>query len=230
MSERKEGANRRVVIQASIGLAAACAPAASVRAQQQPSAPSCGVSSQTEAGPFYPVAPIPQRWSLVGEQRASGQLLYILGAVTGRDCAPAADTAVVVWQADANGCYNHPRAENTQPLDANFLYFGQWRTRPDGLFLTKTVLPAPYRFRGLRRAPHIHFAFTHAERGSLTTELYFSRPEDVRRRSEDRVWDMRDRETRDAMIVDLHPAATWPIAEHPIEADALWCRYELTLA
>jgi protocatechuate 3,4-dioxygenase beta subunit len=230
MSEDNGSASRRGLIKASVGLAAtaACAPASPVVAQT--AGASCSVSSLTEAGPFYPTEAIPQRWDLTAANRPAGQLLYITGIVRGRDCAPAADTIVEFWQTDANGNYNHPRAENTQPLDPNFHYFGQWPTRADGAYLVKTVVPAPYRFRGLRRAPHIHFTFTHADRGSLTTELYFNRPADVRQRTDDRVWSTRDSRTRDSMIVDLNASSSWPYPEHPTEADSLWCRYDVTLA
>jgi len=222
------------VIKASVGLAAAaCAPAGQVQAQQQGGPDpvgQCGASSATEAGPFYPTVAIPQRWDLTTPATTAGQLIYVFGVVHGRDCLPAPSTSVTFWQTDYNGSYNHPAAENQHPLVEDFLYFGQWPTQPDGAYLLKTVAPMPYQFRGLRRAPHIHFAFTHGERGQLTTELYFNRPDDVRRREGDVVWGRRDRATRDRMIVDLHPASTWPIPVHPIEANALWCRYDVTLA
>lgn len=224
MSE-KSGANRRLVLRASVGIAAAaCAPA-----QGQDTVPTCGVSFETDAGPFFPPGDIPTRWDLIAAGGApSGQRLYVTGTVHTQTCAPLGRAVATLWQADANGRYDHPGAQNSGPLDPGFLYFGRFQTLPNGAYLFRTIMPAPYQFRGLRRAPHIHFAFEHPEHGRLITELYFNRPDDAQRRRGDQVWAMRDEDTRDTMILDLREPSSWS-APHPIEPDALWCQYDITL-
>lgn len=183
----------------------------------------CARSSVTDAGPFYPVGEIPERADLTAGP-PSGQTLFVFGTVSDASCRPAPNAEIVLWQADNNGRYDHPSAQNAGPLDANFRYFGRLRTDGDGGYRIKTILPAPYSFQGLRRAPHIHFRFSHGAT-SLITELYFDTPADAERRRGDLVWRSRDAATRDSMIIPLNTAN--PPAE--IETNALWCNYDITI-
>lgn len=230
MSETKKNkASRRLVLQASVGLAAAaCAPSARGQAADLP-AQACRESSVTDAGPFYPEGDIPRRWDLIAANATpAAQMLYVTGKVHDAACAALGGASATLWQADRNGRYNHRAAGNDGPLDPAFLYFGQFQTLPSGDYLFRTIVPAPYEFRGLRRAPHIHFAFEHPQHGRLVTELYFNRADDSARRQDDRIWHSRDPDTRDAMIGALRPASEWTLP-HPIEANAVWCQYDVNL-
>jgi protocatechuate 3,4-dioxygenase beta subunit len=134
---------------------------------------------------------------------------------------------VIVWQADNNGYYDHPAAQNGGPLDAHFRYFGRVTTDATGTYRLRTIVPAPYTFPGLTRAPHIHFRFERPGEPAFVTELYFDRASDAERRRADRVWGSRDPALRDSMIVALRPPSEAPSAH--VESDAVWCRYDVTL-
>lgn len=179
----------------------------------------CARSCETDEGPFFPPGAIPERSDLTGPGPPRGRRLIVAGEVRSSDCRPAEAGWVTSWQADANGSYAHPGAQNAVPLDANFRYFGRQRLN-GGAYRLTTVLPAPYQFAGLDRAPHIHFVFD-AGGKRLVTELYFDRPEDAERRRGDAVWNMRDPRTRDTMVAHLQTAAS--------DAETLVCRYDITM-
>ncbi len=69
---------------------------------------------------------------------------------------PVRGASVEVWQADINGRYKHPRIQNQHELDPFFMYFASVKTKEDGLYLFKTIVPRWYSFLGIFRAPHIH--------------------------------------------------------------------------
>ena len=80
-----------------------------------------------DTGPFFPIEDVPwQRDLVVGPTgTAKGRLLYVFGTVTGREGTPLSSAEVMIWQADSNGLYRHPRAAKPDELDPNFGYFCQ---------------------------------------------------------------------------------------------------------
>lgn len=165
----------------------------------------CRDAVTADEGPFYPDGPIPETSDLLGPQPPPGQILHLLGRVVDRSCAPIPGALVEIWQCDAGGQYDHPRAPKTKPLEKNFRYFGSARAGVDGSFRFRTIRPAPYRVFGLQRAPHIHVRVK-APRGTLTTEIYFSGAQDAALRTSDAVFQGRG-PRKGEMIVELRPAS-----------------------
>lgn len=139
---------------------------------------------QTE-GPYYP--PQAQIDALLDKDndltqvkgktgRAMGQVIYILGQVRDLQCRPIEGALVEIWQASANGRYNHPRDRfNAAPLDPHFQYWGKTLTDQEGHYLFKTIIPGRYLAGpGWIRPSHIHFKVHGHSRQELTTQMYFT--------------------------------------------------------
>lgn len=177
-----------------IALAAAM-PASGVRAQ-----PFLPTPTQTE-GPFYPVNyPADSDNDLIHvagrNVTARGDVLLLGGRVMTRAGQPIDGAIVEIWQADANGRYDHPRAPGTRQFDRGFQGFG--RTRADGQgYRFRTIRPVPY----TGRAPHIHFAVQPPHGARLVTQMYVAgEPQNE--------WDgplrsVRDPASRQSLIVPL---------------------------
>jgi len=112
-------------------------------------------------GPFYkPRTPLRADLAPTG---VPGRPLVFEGRVLGRDCRPAANAVIDLWNADGEGRYDN----------AGFLLRGHQFTDAQGRFRFRTVRPASYAQFGLKRAPHLH-AKVQARGGELlTTQLYF---------------------------------------------------------
>lgn len=137
------------------------------------------VTPGTVMGPFYPLMNRPRRAGadlgcLPGRRaRARGRLLYVAGRLVDVSGKPIAGAGVEIWQANAEGRYNHPSDGNSAPLDRNFAGYGVLRTGADGEFCFKTIFPSGYPVvRGWNRAPHIHFLIT-GRRDRHVTQMWF---------------------------------------------------------
>lgn len=189
-------------------------------------AQACRDAVIADEGPFYPVAPFPETSDLLGAQPPPGQVLHLVGRVVDRSCAPIPGAVVEIWQCDAGGQYDHPRAPKTKALEKNFRYFAMARAAADGGFRFRTLRPAPYKVFGLQRAPHIHVRVKAAQ-GTLTTEIYFSGKQDDALRTTDSVFQGRG-PRKGEMVVELKPASAVRarLAAAP-EPGALACEYDL---
>lgn len=186
----------------------------------------CRATLGTDAGPFYPVAAFPETTDLLGSGRPPGQVLHLLGRVVDRACTPIPGAVVEIWQCDAGGQYDHPRAPKTKALEKDFRYFAMTRAAGDGTFQFRTLRPAPYSVFGLQRAPHIHVRVKGAPR-TVTTEIYFDGPADERLRTTDGVFQGRGPRKGD-LVARLQPAADFKRRlTTPPDPGALACEYDL---
>ena len=135
---------------------------------------------QTE-GPYYPVHDQLHEDNdltrVEGQSgRATGQIIYVQGQVKDAACRPIEGALVEIWQASANGRYNHPRDRgNPSPLDPHFQYWGNTRTDLEGRYLFKTIMPGRYYAgRNWMRPAHIHFKIQRAGLPEVTTQMYFA--------------------------------------------------------
>lgn len=73
-----------------------------------------GLTPSGAEGPFYPygdLKPPDHDWDLVnyaGHSNTVGEVIYIEGRVLSAGGRPIANAAVEIWQANAEGNYNHP--------------------------------------------------------------------------------------------------------------------------
>lgn len=131
------------------------------------------------AGPFYPITPqkdkdfdLTRRAGRDGTAR--GAVIWITGEVFDSTGDPVEDASVEIWQANAEGRYNHPNDPNPAPLDQNFQGWAIVTSGSKGAFRFRTVMPGSYP-AGLdwERPPHIHFKVMKRGFVELVTQMYF---------------------------------------------------------
>ena len=138
--------------------------------------------SQVE-GPFYPPLPLGETdvdltWLEGHSAPAQGEVILVRGTVTDTNGVPLEGIRVDIWQANANGRYDHPDDPNTgAALDPNFQGIGIATTVAEGRYGFKTIKPATYPLEALGdsgwRAQHIHFKVWSADKAILVTQMYF---------------------------------------------------------
>jgi protocatechuate 3,4-dioxygenase, beta subunit len=175
---------------------------------------------QTE-GPFYPVSfPADMDADLVRVQgrtaQAAGIVTHISGRILDRHGAIVPGAMVEIWQCDARGIYNHPRAPGQKRHDAGFQGYGRTQIDATGRYAFRTIRPVAYP----GRTPHIHFKVHAPGVGRLTTQLYVAgEPQNA---TDGVLNAIRDREARASVIVRLEAASE-------IEADALKGTFDIVL-
>ena len=143
-------------------------------------------ASQT-AGPYVHIGLIPHMAGfdifeknfgnvLVGAS-TKGERIIVEGRVFDGSGTPLRDVLLEIWQADADGRYNHPEARAGEALDETFRGFGRAGSDFDsGLYRFETIKPgAVTNPDGRRSAPHINVWIV--ARGiniGLNTRIYFS--------------------------------------------------------
>ena len=132
--------------------------------------------SQT-VGPFFHYGLLDRG----GENRlvndmTQGQRIIIKGQVTDGNGTPVEDAMIEIWQADADGHFNHPADPNQAEADQHFKGFGRSATVDNGVYSFMTVKPGVVPFAdNQKQAPHINIRVF--SRGMLThayTRLYFA--------------------------------------------------------
>jgi protocatechuate 3,4-dioxygenase alpha subunit len=130
--------------------------------------------SQT-VGPFFrPSLCRPGQESLITSE-TRGERITIEGRVLDGDAAPVNDALIELWQANADGRYDHPEDAQEKLLDPNFRGFGRAATESGGRFLFHTIKPGPVPGVGdALQAPHINVSiFARGLLKRLATRIYF---------------------------------------------------------
>jgi protocatechuate 3,4-dioxygenase beta subunit len=175
---------------------------------------------QTE-GPFYPVAfPSDMDADLVRVQgqaaQAVGKVTHVIGRILDKRGQTVRGAMVEIWQCDARGIYNHPRAPGHRRHDAAFQGYGRSQVDASGRYAFRTIRPVPYP----GRTPHIHFKVTVPGVGSLTTQMYVAgEPQNA---GDGLLNAVRNAKARESLIVRLDGAGE-------IEADALKGTFDIVL-
>ena len=133
-------------------------------------------SSQT-VGPFFAPALLREdaRRNVLTRPDTVGERIRIEGRVLDGDGVPVLDALIEIWQANAQGRYNHAADQGAAQLDSSFLGFGRSGTAEDGSYWFETVKPGLVPFDGERmQAPHIcATVFSRGLLNHLVTRLYF---------------------------------------------------------
>lgn len=143
-------------------------------------AATCSFTPPGIEGPFYPVTfkEMDADLTLVrgAEGGAKGQVIEVTGRVLNQSCRPLSSAIIDVWQANAEGRYDHPKDQaNPAPLDPNFQGFARLIADSQGGFRFRTIKPGSYAVNETwRRPPHIHFKVTPVVDPYLITQMYFA--------------------------------------------------------
>lgn len=134
--------------------------------------PSCSDAGPTESyeeGPFYaPNTPLKTDFRRPGDR---ARQLVLRGLVTDEECRPIGGAVLDMWQANEHAVYDNETYD----------YRGHQFAGADGTFRLQTILPPPYSFAGLWRAPHIHVKVQGPHTRLLTTQIFFPDPSGVTR-------------------------------------------------
>ena len=143
-------------------------------------------ASQT-AGPYVHIGLAPRATGIDVFEKAfsnvlagpgtRGERIRIEGRVIHGSGTPVRDVLLELWQANADGKYNHPADRQDKPLDAEFRGWG--RACSDfatGVYTFDTVKPGPVEGRGgSLMAPHVSlWIIARGINLALSTRMYFS--------------------------------------------------------
>jgi protocatechuate 3,4-dioxygenase alpha subunit len=168
-------------------------------------------ASQT-GGPYVHIGLIPHQagfdifqnnfGNVLASAETKGERILIEGRVIDGTGTPVRDALLEIWQANAEGRYNHPADHQDKPVDPHFRGWG--RTGADfrtGIYSFETIKPGGIKGRNKRpMAPHINFWIV--ARGiniGLHTRMYFS--DEAKANANDPVLGLIEQEDRRASLV-----------------------------
>lgn len=132
-------------------------------------------SSQT-VGPFFHIGLFHDGENILVNDSTRGERIVLTGCVYDGDGRPIPDALIEIWQADADGFFNHPLDPNHTAADQNFRGFGRADTLDGGNYFFRTIKPGAVAGReGTAQAPHINVrVFARGMLIHADTRLYFS--------------------------------------------------------
>jgi protocatechuate 3,4-dioxygenase, alpha subunit len=132
--------------------------------------------SQT-VGPFFAFGLTTEKCSArtIAGPQAKGERVLLLCRVLDGDGAPVPDAMLEIWQADADGKYNHPDDAQHETADPACAGFGRMGTAEDGSCEFETIKPGRVPGTGgVLQAPHLSLAvFARGMLKQLYTRMYF---------------------------------------------------------
>jgi protocatechuate 3,4-dioxygenase, alpha subunit len=130
--------------------------------------------SQT-VGPFFKPALIASGQESLITPKSRGDRITIEGHVLDGDAKPVSDAMIELWQANADGRYDHPDDLQEKLLDPDFHGFGRAATDERGRFRFYTIKPGSVPGCGSAlQAPHINVSiFARGLVKRLVTRIYF---------------------------------------------------------
>jgi len=133
--------------------------------------------SQT-VGPFFSFGLTTEKCSVrrIAGPQAKGERVLLMCRVLDGDGVPVPDAMLEIWQADANGKYNHPDDTQHETADPACAGFGRMGTAEDGTCEFETIKPGRVPGTGgVLQAPHLSVAvFARGMLKQLYTRVYFA--------------------------------------------------------
>jgi protocatechuate 3,4-dioxygenase, alpha subunit len=107
---------------------------------------------------------------------AKGERVLLACRVLDGDGVGVPDALVEIWQADADGVYNHPDDPHHEAADPACAGFGRMGTNEDGFCEFETIKPGGVSgLNGESQAPHLNLAiFARGMLKQLYTRIYFA--------------------------------------------------------
>lgn len=164
--------------------------------------------SQT-IGPFFHYGLLAGGENILVNEDTVGQRIRIEGVVLDGDGIAIPDALIEIWQADAQGYFDHPADPGQQKVDKSFRGFGRSDTTDSGRFWFRTIKPGsvPWNDESYQ-APHINLRIF--GRGMLipsVTRLYFS---DERANDMDPVLNSVEQARRQTLVATLKESGELP--------------------
>lgn len=132
--------------------------------------------SQT-VGPYFAIGLTTEKHCVgcIAGAQVKGDRLWIRFRVIDGDGVPVNDAMIEIWQANAEGKYNHPDDRQDKAIEASFLGFGRLGTGEDGSCEFETIRPGRIPgVDGVLQAPHLSVAvFARGMLKQLYTRVYF---------------------------------------------------------
>jgi protocatechuate 3,4-dioxygenase, alpha subunit len=136
---------------------------------------SYGQTPSQTVGPFFHFALPDEKFETLVTDKTKGERIRLEGRLVDGDGAPLPDALIEIWQANAEGRYDHAEDQQEKPLDPTFHGWGRSATDKDGVYRFHTIKPGPVPGPGnTLQAPHINV--TVLARGMLkhlVTRIYF---------------------------------------------------------
>jgi protocatechuate 3,4-dioxygenase alpha subunit len=112
----------------------------------------------------------------IAAESVSGERVHLKCRVLDADSVPVSDAMIEIWQADAEGKYNHPDDPNGTGADAAFHGFGRAATDENGACEFETIKPGPVTGNSdAMQAPHLNVAvYARGILLHLYTRIYFA--------------------------------------------------------
>jgi protocatechuate 3,4-dioxygenase alpha subunit len=106
----------------------------------------------------------------------TGERIHLTCRVLDGEGAPVPDAMIEIWQANAEGRYNHPEDVQEKALDESFSGFGRLAGDENGRCTFATIKPGRVPGNnGALQAPHINVSvFARGVLKRLATRVYFS--------------------------------------------------------
>jgi protocatechuate 3,4-dioxygenase alpha subunit len=164
--------------------------------------------SQT-IGPFFHFGLIAGGENILVNEDTTGQRIRIEGVVLDGDGVGIPDALVEIWQADAQGYFNHPADPSREKVDQSFHGFGRCDTDNGGRFWFKTIKPGGVPWNdGSHQAPHVNVRiFARGMLSPAVTRLYFS---DEEANDTDPVLNSVERARRQTLVATLKESEELP--------------------
>jgi protocatechuate 3,4-dioxygenase alpha subunit len=130
--------------------------------------------SQT-IGPFFKPSLVKSGDAALARRESRGERIVIVGRILDGDGAPVDDAMVEIWQANADGRYDHPDDTQEKLIDSQFHGFGRAATDQNGGFRFDAIKPGRVPGVGsVLQSPHINVSlFARGLLKRLVTRIYF---------------------------------------------------------
>ena len=131
--------------------------------------------SQT-VGPYFRIGLTPDgSLGKMAKRQAQGEHIRLVVRVLDGDGVGVPDSMVELWQADANGKYDHPDDTQDKVPDPAFSNFGRLEGDAEGRRIFETVKPGPVPgIDGSLQAPHVCVhVFARGILWHVSTRIYF---------------------------------------------------------
>jgi protocatechuate 3,4-dioxygenase alpha subunit len=137
-----------------------------------------GTTPSQTVGPFFSCGLTTEKCCVrnIASPQAKGERVVLTVRILDGDGVGLPDAMVEIWQADAQGVYNHPDDPQQKTCDTACAGFGRMGTTEDGVCEFETIkpgrVPGP---NGVDQAPHLTLlVFARGMLKQLYTRMYFA--------------------------------------------------------